>query len=181
MGNTISPWKLLETKVVLDHAQLKVQEDTIELPNKAVKQYVRHSPVEHHAVIVIAINKNGEVLVQREYSHPVGKVMWQLPGGSMLADETAEQAAKRELSEESGLSAHQTRLLGYFYIHNRLSDKKQFVVECSDVYELVGQPDDDEFIVSSWLTTEKVERLIKSGEVTNINFLATYTLWLLKK
>jgi ADP-ribose pyrophosphatase len=174
-------WKTHSTKVLLDHEQLKISEDIVELPDGVRRTYVRHAPSEVHSVAIIAVNGEGEVLVQREYSHPPNKIMWQLPGGSMNPGESIEEAALRELAEESGFSARKTDVLGYYFVHNRLSDKKQHVVLCTGLYEHKLREDFDEFIATHWIRRAELVRNIGAGEYDNINLLAALNIWLCRQ
>lgn len=126
---------------------------------------------------MIALNDKHEVLLQQEYSYPPDKVMWQLPGGSMRDGETIEAAANRELAEESGYHANNLSVIGSYYTHNRLSDQRQHVVQCTDLIEHKLDHDSDEFIRSSWVPLAELKAMIASGLCDNINLLAAYTLW----
>ncbi len=170
-------WKTMHSKHLFTHPRLSVVEDTIKLPNGATTTYVRHAPAEHHSVCIIAVNAKGEILLQQEYSHPPAKIMWQLPGGSMYAGEEILKAANRELAEESGYMGKSLKSLGYYYVHNRLSDKKQYVVMATDLYKKSLQADDDEFISSHWLSESAVIKKIKQGTFDNINLLAALNIW----
>src|SRR5882724_5746684 len=105
MMGKVKPWKKIASKRVLNHKLLKVNEDTIILPSGKRTKYILDAPSRLSSVIVIAFNDKQEVLLQREYSYPPDLVMWQLTGGSMKQGETVEDAARRELAEESGYSA----------------------------------------------------------------------------
>ena len=50
--------------------------------------------------------QRGEVLLEREYRHGVGQVVWQLPGGLAAQDEDLQAAGLRELLEETGHAPH---------------------------------------------------------------------------
>lgn len=177
MAKKIKPWKLLSSKPLLEHAQLQVNEDQIELPNGQKAQYVRHAPTDVHSVIIIALNKKGQILVQREYSHPPKQVMWQLPGGSLHVNERIEAGAIRELAEESGYSAKDKTIIGSFFVHNRLSDKKQYVVLCTELFEHKLAEDIDEFIETFWLSEQELRANIANGVYGNINLLAALNIW----
>jgi ADP-ribose pyrophosphatase len=177
MLKDITHWKTLSSKALFEHPEMTIVQDTVLLPNGETSTYIRKSSTTHHSVIIIAINNSGDVLLQREYSHPPATVLWQLPGGSMKDGETTEQAALRELAEESGVGAHNVRVIGYYYTHNRTSDQKQFVVECTDLFEHKLAEDADEFIESSWLSRGEIEELIAHGDIHNINLLAALNMW----
>lgn len=62
-------------------------------------------------VVLCVVVRNGEILLVRR-AIPEGRLMWQFPGGTVEPGETLEDAAKREVSEETGLSVGELRLLG---------------------------------------------------------------------
>jgi ADP-ribose pyrophosphatase len=172
------PWKTLTSKVIFTHPAITLTQDSVKLPNGTKSTYIRQAPAEHHSVIMVAQNIKGEILVQREYSYPPNKVMWQLPGGSMKPGEDIETAALRELAEESGFSAHKTQIIGSYYTQNRLSDQKQYVVLCTQLYEHQLAEDHDEFIETYWFTKQKLTKMISNGDIDNINLLAALNIWL---
>lgn len=59
---------------------------------------------------VIVENENGEILLQLRTDEP----SWAYAGGSVELDERVEDAARRELYEETGLIAEELELLGVF-------------------------------------------------------------------
>lgn len=176
-SKTIKPWKHLSSKRLIDHPDLKVDEDTVLLPNGRKTNYVRHAPSKLDAVIVIAQNKDGKILLQQEYSYPPNQVLWQFPGGSMNKGESITDAALRELAEESGYSARKTEYLGYFFAHNRYSNRKQHIVVCHELYEKHLAPDADEFIETYWRTQDEIDSMISTNEIQNINLLAALMIW----
>lgn len=177
MRKNITVWQTKSSKVVLNHKRLIMSEDKVILPNGKTSTYLRHAQGQDSSVCIIAVNSNKEILIQKEYSYPPNKIMWQLPGGSINKNEGIKAAAKRELAEESGYSAKNSIILGYYYTHNRLSDQKQYVVLCTDLFEYKLPADDDEYIESFWLSQDKVIKKISNGEFHNINLLAALNIW----
>ena len=168
----IKPWKHIARTELLSHPRIHIVEDTVELPNGQRTQYVREAPHTSCSVAIIAINSQNEILVQREYSYPPDEIMYQLPGGGAGSEEDVIAAANRELSEESGYTARDSRVLGAFYVNNRRSDRKQYVVLCRDLIEEKRPSDPEEFIESMWLPLPKLQQLITDGKITNMNMLA---------
>jgi ADP-ribose pyrophosphatase len=172
------PWKHISSKVLLDNALLRITEDTLMLPDGRQSKYVRQAPTDVDAVAIVAVNNKGQILLQREYSYPPNKVMWQLPGGAMELGESIVAAAKRELSEESGYDGHTIKSLGSFYVQNRFTDKQQHVLLFTDLFLHKLTHDHDEFIENHWLSKSEVMELLKTGELDNINLLAGLSFWL---
>ena len=93
-----------------------------------------------------------------------------------------EQAAQRELAEESNISVEDFQQIGWFYADNRRTNAKLYVV-CArgtfrDNYSL--QPDDTEFISSNWLEISKLEQMISNGQIVNYSMLAAWALFKLR-
>src|SRR6185369_3555627 len=64
------------------------------------------------AVAVVALDDNGAVVLIRQYRHPVGRVLWELPAGLLdVAGEPPVTTAARELAEECDLTAERWRPL----------------------------------------------------------------------
>lgn len=173
----IKKWKFVSRKPLLDHPRMKIVEDSVELPTGKITKYIRETPIEHNSVTVIAINNKNEVLVQQEYSYPPDKIMYQLPGGKMNIDEDIIAAANRELSEESGYIATTSTILGSFYVNNRRSDAKQYVVVCKNIKIKKLHEDEEEFIESQWLPYAAVKDLVRNGKIVNMNMLAALQLF----
>jgi 8-oxo-dGTP pyrophosphatase MutT (NUDIX family) len=181
MSKRIKKWETISSRVILKHKFLKVTEDEVLLPDGKTSTYVRLAPSETHSVLVIAINSKNQILIQREYSYPPDKIMWQFPGGSMHKGESIKSAAQRELAEESGYGARKLNVIGSYYVHNRSSDEKQYVVLCKDLYRHKLAQDEDEFIESIWMSKKELSSLIAEGKIDNINLLAGLSLWLNRK
>lgn len=64
------------------------------------------------AIVDTIIERDGKILMLKRNYHPVGKL--DFPGGFVDAGETVEQAAVREVKEETGLTAEVTEKFGAF-------------------------------------------------------------------
>jgi ADP-ribose diphosphatase len=91
-----------------------ISEDEVELPSGARKRWIRI----HYgtSAAVLAVTKEKQVLLTREYRHGLGRVVVSLPGGVARDGETAEGCARRELLEETGHDA--SRLLEMYAGNN---------------------------------------------------------------
>ena len=85
---------------------MTLRTDRVQMPDHEVadRQVVEHPG----AVVIVALDEAGQVLMIRQYRHPVGRRLWELPAG--LRDVGGEPpliTAERELLEETGYRARE--------------------------------------------------------------------------
>ncbi|HEX6873999.1 MAG TPA: NUDIX hydrolase [Micromonosporaceae bacterium] len=99
----------------------------------ARRDYTHH----HGAVAVVALDEQGRAVLVRQYRHPVGEVLWELPAGLLdLADEPAISAAQRELAEEVDLTARRWDKLIDVFPSPGTSDERIQVFLARDLAEV---------------------------------------------
>ena len=101
------------TEVVFDGRIWDVVRESFEYgETQLVREFVAHPG----AVAVLAINEQLEVLLIRQYRHPVRSYLWEIPAGLLdVQGESLELAARRELLEETGYQAGLIEPLTTFY------------------------------------------------------------------
>ena len=97
----IKPWKVLDTEYLIKRPWLTARRDHLLLPDgrEIPEYYVLEYP---DWVNVIAITRDGQFVMERQYRHALGCTCYELPCGVMEEGETPLNAAKRELEEETG-------------------------------------------------------------------------------
>ena len=101
---------VLDSETVYEGKVISLRRDTVAMPGggDSVREVVHHPG----AVAVVALDDDDNVVLLRQYRHPVGEHLWELPAG--LRDEDGEpplETAKRELAEEVLLAAGRWSLL----------------------------------------------------------------------
>lgn len=169
-------WKKISEKVLLAHPRLSVVEDTVELPSGTHTKYIWLDGTPD-AAEVIALNKDGKVLVQKEYSYPPNEFLFQFPGGKIDHGESPEQGAARELAEESSVKGELT-CMGWFYVDNRRK-KSKFYVYLSRNSQLIKSipQDEEEDFEHFWFTPEEIDKMIIEGQIVTYSFLAAWALF----
>src|SRR5215203_6929991 len=103
-------FQVLDSEKVYEGRVIALRRDTVAMPGggSSAREIV-HNP---GAVAVVALDDEDRVVLLRQYRHPVGQHLWELPAG--LRDEDGEpplETAKRELAEEALLAAARWSLL----------------------------------------------------------------------
>jgi ADP-ribose pyrophosphatase YjhB (NUDIX family) len=114
----------------------------------------RAYPDRPYLAVSAAIIRDGRVLVARRARGPALGV-WTMPGGVVEAGETLEEALKREIDEETGLTIEPVALAGHREVLVRDGDKqlsRHFVILCFASRWIAGEPRlNDELAEARWL------------------------------
>jgi 8-oxo-dGTP pyrophosphatase MutT (NUDIX family) len=105
------PWRRVSSKLVHTTRWFVVRRDDVLRPDGTAGVYERvDSP---GAVTVLALDADDSVVITRQWIYLHGATQWRLPGGGIdSVDDDPLTAAKRELAEETGLSARRWRSIG---------------------------------------------------------------------
>ena len=94
-------WKILSSEYISRHKYFTARKDKCEMPDgKIVPEYfVVELP---RTVCGVALTEEGEVVMVKQYRHPLDEVLLEIPGGFIDEGESGEEAMRRELKEETG-------------------------------------------------------------------------------
>lgn len=129
---------------------------------------VRYDVVEHRgSIAVIATPEPGRVVLVRQYRHPVGRPLWEIPAGTCEPGETPLDGARRELREETGLRAARLRSLGALYVTPGFCDERLAFFHAAEFTQGPQALDDDERIVVASVELAAAWQLVRTGEIAD--------------
>ena len=113
--SNLEKWKVLGSRMALNHPWCQVRRDEIELPNgEVIDDYFVF--IRPDVAIILPITENQEVVFVKQYRHAIGDFFIELPaGGFNPEEESGEVAAIRELEEETGYVASEIKKIGTLY------------------------------------------------------------------
>jgi len=158
---TIKPWKILESH----HLHKYVRIDKCELPNGMV---IDGFVLEYGDwATILALTKQQEVVLIRQYRHGAQKVILELPGGALDSkEEIPMQAARRELMEETGYSSDNFIQIGCVSPNPANQTNLIYSFLALDAEKVGDQElDDTEDIEVVLRPLEEVIRMAKTGEL----------------
>src|SRR5665647_62857 len=94
-------WKTLSTEYLSNHQYFTARKDKCETPggNIVDEYFVVELPT---TACAVAITEEGDVLMVRQYRHPIQETILEIPGGFIDENEIPEESIQRELKEETG-------------------------------------------------------------------------------
>jgi ADP-ribose pyrophosphatase len=167
--------KITSTKEVYKCALFRVTEDQAEDRTgwKMKRSVVRH----HGSAVMMAVDAKNRVMLVRQYRLPAGQYLWELPAGKMDEGETALQAARRELIEETGLRAKTWKKLTTFFPSPGYVEEKMTIYLATDLTEGEAQPMEDERIETRWFTKKELRDLIASNKILDAKTMIGFLHW----
>ncbi len=106
---SLKPWKVLESSYF--HPRLRL--DKVELPNG---KFLDATIIELSSwANILALTKDREAVLIKQYRHGVQEVLWEIPGGVVEDNEDPLEGVKRELLEETGYTASEFIQVGALY------------------------------------------------------------------
>ncbi|GHC73380.1 ADP-ribose pyrophosphatase [Pseudorhodoferax aquiterrae] len=102
---------------------LQVLRDTVRLPDGGsdTREFIVHPG----AVMVVPLLDDGRIVLERQYRHPMGRVMVEFPAGKLDAGEDTWTCGRRELLEETGYTAREWAKAGV--LHPVISYSTEFI------------------------------------------------------
>ena len=160
---------------------IRVREDGVEWPDGTTGIYgVVEKP---HFAVVLPAERDGFWLVE-QYRYPVRRRAWEFPQGTWTAGDggTAEELARTELEEETGLRAAELRHLGHLDLAPGLMTQEFDVWLATGLTR--GEPrrePSEADMREAWVSEVELRAMIRGGRLTDGPSLAAYSLLLLDR
>ena len=153
--------KKLSSQEIFDGVAIHLYRDEILLPNgkTGVREVIRHPG----AVCVLPIKEDGNVVFVNQFRYAFNKVTLEAPAGKLDKGELPLDAAKRELHEETGLSANNIVYLGEMYTTPALIDEIIHLYLATDLVSGEQDLDADEFINVIEIPLNEAEEMVMNG------------------
>lgn len=165
MNQTIKEWKVLESEYLVRRPWLTARRDRLELPDGRIipEYYVLEYP---DWVNVIAITKDGQFVMERQYRHAARKISLELPCGVMEDGETPLEAAQRELLEETGFGGGQWKKLMELSPNPSAMSNTTHCFLAIGVEKIAEQHlDETEELSVLFMTKEEVKRMLNENQI----------------
>jgi len=157
--------KKLKSKRIFKGRLLGLRDDTVELPNGKIS---KREVVEHPgAVTIVAVTKDKELVLVRQFRQAAGQIVLEIPAGVPKKNEKGEDTARRELEEETGFQAKKIRKIWEGYASPGYSDELIQFYLAEDMTQVKPHPDEDEFVEVDIVDVEALVDMLKNGKIND--------------
>jgi ADP-ribose diphosphatase len=144
--------------------------EDVDLPNgQSVTLEVVHHP---GAAAVVAVDAHDAVTLIRQFRHAAGGFIWEVPAGTLDPGEAPEACARRELREETGLTATAWTALGSVLTTPGFCDERIHLFLARDLADAAQALDHDEVLTVSRVPLRHALEMVRSGEIEDAKSIA---------
>jgi ADP-ribose pyrophosphatase len=181
--DAVEHWPVDSSQELADGRLVRLRRDLVRMPDGGV---AAREVLEHPgAVAIVALDPQHQVLMIRQYRHPVSRLLWEIPAGLRdVAGEPLRVTAERELLEEAGCRASQWHVLTDFFSSPGISTERVRIFLARGVTvvpeaERTYVPEHEEaHLVVAWVPLDEVVARLLGGElhngVTAVGILSAY-------
>ena len=164
----------IETKRIYEGNIINVRVDTVRMPSgrDATREIVEHS----HAVCIVPIDNDGNVVLVRQYRKPAEDALLEVPAGGVEDGEISEEAVLRELQEEIGYTADHLEHLSSFWVAPGWATEYMHAYLATGLRESRLDGDEDENIEVVRLRFDEAVSMLKTGEINDGKTIAALLL-----
>jgi ADP-ribose pyrophosphatase len=167
--------RTLSSEPLLRGNFLRVQRDTVVLPDgrHATREYVQHPG----AVAVVPLLDDGRVLLERQWRHPLQRVLLEFPAGKIDPGESPLACGRRELQEETGYTAREWAHATWIHNAAAYSDEGIDLWFARGLMPGAHRRDAGEFIETVAMSCDELDALARAGELTDVKTLVGLLWW----
>ena len=173
--NEENPWQTLSTNIVYENSWIKVEHNEVINAggNNGIYGKVHFKNL---AVGIVVLDENLNTYLVGQYRYPLNQYSWEIPEGGSLLELNPLDSAKRELKEETGISANKWTKLFEMHLSNSVSDEKAIIYLAQHLEYSDAEPEDSEDLKTTKMPFSTFMDWVLEGKVTDSMSVAA-ALW----
>ena len=164
-------WTTLSSKEIYDNPWIHVRENQVTNPSGGQSLYgLIH--FKNKSAAAIPLDEEGNTWIVGQHRYSLNEYSWEIPMGGYPADGDSLEGAKRELKEETGITAQDWQLLTRIHTSNSVTDEEGFIYLARDLSFGETEFDDTEDLTVKKLPIIEAIDMALNGEITDAISLA---------
>jgi ADP-ribose pyrophosphatase len=168
------PFELLGSETLLKGRVFLIRRDHLKTPDgrDTTLDIIEHGG----SVVIVPVDKDGNLLFVRQYRHAAGMDLLELPAGTLEKGEDPAVCAAREIREETGFAADKIEKIGDFYLAPGYSTEFMHVYLARELRHDPLEADADEFLSVETIPFAEAFQMAERGEMPDAKSLAALLL-----
>lgn len=161
-----NPWQTLSTRTVYDNPWISVTESQIINPGGGGGIYgVVH--FKNQAIGIVPVDEQGYTWLVGQYRYALNEYSWEIPEGGGPLGTDALESAKRELQEETGLTAENWTVLSRIHTSNSVCDEGGLIFLAQQITPGQSQPEETEDLTLRKLHLREAVQMVMDNRITD--------------
>lgn len=162
----LNPWKTLKSEKVYDSPWIGLTKHDVLNPSGNPGTYsVVH--FKNLAIGVLPLDQDYNTWIVGQYRYPIDQYSWEIPEGGGKRDVPPIDSAKRELLEETGITAGKWTKIQEMYLSNSASDEFCILYIAQDLTFGESEPEDDEELEVRKIHFDELYAMVNDGRITD--------------
>ena len=162
----INPWQTLESEIKYDNNWIRLTEHQVINPSGG-KGIYGEVHFKNLAIGILPLDENYNTWLVGQYRYPLKAYSWEIPeGGGPLGDDPID-SAKRELLEETGMSAENWTEIQRMHLSNSVSDELSIIYVATGLTQGIAMPEETEQLIVKKIPFEDAYQMVVRGEITD--------------
>jgi len=167
MTATRNPWKTLSSRNVYDNDWIRLTEHDVVNPSGGPGLYGKVH-FRNIACGIIPLDDNAQTWLVGQYRYTLDRYSWEIPMGGVPRDQVLADGARRELKEETGLSARRWQQILSVDVSNSITDEAGVVFVAEGLTEGEPEFDETEDLQVRRLPFADALEMAMTGEITDL-------------
>lgn len=173
-------WKKLSTKTVYENPWIEVQHHDVINPGGGTGIYGQVN-FKNLAIGIIPLDDDGNTYLVGQHRFPIDEYSWEIPEGGCPEGENMLDCAKRELLEETGLSAEKWTMISKIHTSNSVCNEVGFIFLAEKLTMGEAEPEETEDLALKKISLKDAYRLVMENKITDsLSIAGILKAWILK-
>ncbi|WP_316737757.1 NUDIX hydrolase [Pedobacter aquatilis] len=162
----INPWQTLNSELKYDNNWISVTEHQVINPTGG-KGIYGEVHFKNLAIGILPLDEHNNTWLVGQYRYPLKAYSWEIPEGGGPLNEEPLESARRELLEETGMSAKNWQEIQRMHLSNSVSNELSIIYIATGLIQGIAMPEETEQLVVKKLPFEEVYQMVLDGKITD--------------
>jgi ADP-ribose pyrophosphatase len=163
---TENPWQTLSSREIYDNPWINLTEHQVINPGggKGIYGQVHFKNL---AIGIVVLDEEDHTWLVGQYRFPLNQYSWEIPAGGCPLNSDPVETARRELLEETGMTARNLIEIQRMHLSNSVSDELAIIYLARDLSQGTAEPEETEQLQLQKMHFEEAFQMVLNGQITD--------------